>query len=81
MAILAADDLTTLRAEVAADQGVIAHTKPQINAAFQAIENWYEANRASLGTAIEAAAPGVFTAAQKRRLGKYWLRLKFQTGG
>lgn len=80
MAVLSPSDLATLRQEFAVGR-TVAHTKPQINAVLQAIEDFIEANRVALGTAIEAAAPGVFNAGQKRDLVKFWLRSKFLRGG
>ena len=76
MAVLALPALAEIRQEVS--RGVIVTwTKPTINAALQAVEDWFEANRASLGAAIEAAAPAAFTAAQKKKLVAYWLSYKF----
>lgn len=73
MAILEATELAKLRRDFA--EGVaVTYTKPQINAALQQIEDWFEANRASLGAAIT----GGWTANQKRRLVKFWLRQKFE---
>ena len=56
-------------------------SKPQLHAAFQAVEDRFEAVRASFGTAIETAAPGVFTAPQKAQIVKAWLEIKFRRGG
>lgn len=77
MAVLTTSELSALRREVAAEGGAVDYTKPTINAALQAIEDWFEANRANLGAAVEAAAPGSFNAAAKKRLVKFWLRQKF----
>ena len=53
------------------------YTKPKINAGLQAIEDWFEANRVSLNTAISTAtAPLVLTGAQKVALVKAWLDYK-----
>jgi hypothetical protein len=81
MAMLSNDQLTELRQAVARESATVPWTKPQINAAVQAIEDWFEANRAALGTAMEAAAPGLFSAAQKRVLVKFSLAQKFAWGG
>ena len=56
-------------------------TKPTVNAAMQAIEDWVEANRAALGAAIEAAAPSAFTAAQKKYLVARYFRQKAERDG
>jgi uncharacterized protein Smg (DUF494 family) len=77
MATLTPTQLTQLRQQVAASLTSIGFTKPQINTALQALEDWYETSgRAEAGAAIEAAAPGVFTGPQKVKLGKYWLLQK-----
>jgi len=81
MAILIADELAELRRSCASERATVDYTKPQINAALQAIEDWFEANRASLGAAIEAAAPTKFNATEKRRLVKFYLQQKFTRGG
>lgn len=81
MAIMTPDELADLRRNCARERATVDYTKPQINAALQAIEDWWEANRAALGAAIEAAAPGVFSPAEKRRLAKHWLAHKFARGG
>lgn len=81
MAILLPHELTDLRQPVARDQ-LVDYTKAQANAALQAIEDWFEANRAALGTAINTAtAPYVFTPAMKRRMVAHWCRQKFGREG
>jgi hypothetical protein len=77
MAILTPTQLAALRQECARAAQVVTWDRPTVNAALQAIEDWFEANRAALGAAIEAAAPGAFTNAQKRALVKFWLFSKF----
>jgi hypothetical protein len=81
MPTLTPTELTDLRRELAAGVSVVRWTKPQVNAVTQALEDWFEANRPALGTAMEAAAPGVFTTAQKRALVTAWLEQKFRRGG
>jgi hypothetical protein len=77
MAVLTPGQLTELRQFIAAGVATQSWTKLQVNAALQALENWYESSgRAAAGSAIETAAPGVFTNAQKKLLGKYWLLQK-----
>lgn len=76
MAVLTPAQLVELRQHCAEAQ-TVTWTKPQVNAALQAIEDRFEAVRASFGVAIETAAPGVFSPAQKVRLVKFWLRQKF----
>ena len=53
-------------------------TKPQLNAAVQAIENWFEANRPALNAAINTAtAPLVLAPAENKALLAGYLKLKF----
>lgn len=83
MATLANHERDELRQGFAASGGVPAGvTKPDLNAAFQAVEDWFEnTGRAAIGSAIETAAPGKFNAAQKKRIAGYWLRQKFTREG
>lgn len=80
MAVLTQTELAPLRREMAESIATVAWTKPQINAAIQAMEAWFEAEKAGAVTAIENAAPGVFTLAQKRKIATLWLRHKLAVG-
>ena len=53
-------------------------TKNEINAAVEAIEDRWDAvgTQIAIGNDMEAAAPGVFTNAQKRYLAAFWLILR-----
>jgi len=52
--------------------------KITVNAALQAIETAYENNKVALSNAIDAATnPVSLTTPQKKALGAYWLRQKF----
>jgi len=78
MATLTAAQMSTARNSCERIDSSIGYTKAQINAALQACEDYFENTaRAGFGGAMEAAAPGVFTAAQKRRIGRFYLLLKF----
>jgi len=69
MAILSPNQLVELRQAAAEDQVGINWTKAQINAAAQAVEDWFEANRPSLNAAINTAtSPVVLPGAVKRLL-------------
>lgn len=85
MATITPTELAAARRGATADwPNGITHTKPQINAALQAIEDWWNANAASLVTAINAATVplGVtFTGAQKKIIGKWWLSHRYGKGG
>lgn len=84
MAVLSAANLTELRqgycASVNAAALTVAETKPILNAALQAVEDWFEsaATKAAASAAIDAATtPTVLSNAKKKRLVAYYLRLKF----
>ena len=82
MAVLTADHLCEIRRSLAREAPIVNYTKSSVNAAVQAIEDWFEANRASLGAAINnGTTPFVFTAPQKTALVKFWLLHKYQQGG
>lgn len=77
MAILTTNNLTQIRQDCAKDI-TVNYKKAEINLALQAIEDWFEANRASLAAAINTATtPFVFTNPQKVKLVKHWLLSKF----
>ena len=73
MAVLTPAEQATLRTEMLAGDTPGTKVKADFIAAFQEIEDWFEANRADLGTAIT----GSWTSPQKKRLVKFWLRYKF----
>lgn len=81
MSLLTPEELVELRRNMAAGQPIVTWIKSQINVALQAIEDWFEANKANLGAAIETAAPGTFNVIQKKRLVAFWLRQKFRREG
>ncbi len=65
------------RQSVAADNVTVDYSKTLINAAFQAIEDWFEANRASLITAIDdATSPVTLSNPRKKRLVAAYLEYK-----
>ena len=81
MAVLSPTQLAELRRGCAQDVAVN-YTKAQVNAALQAVEDWMEATaRAEIATAIELAAPGVFTGPQKKSIFRWFMRQKFERGG
>lgn len=82
MAMLTSPELGAIRRDLEDESIAITYQKAQVNAAIQAIENSFETTcKAALNNAIETAAPGVFTAAQKRAMVKRYLYRKFQRGG
>lgn len=80
MAVISAAQLTPLRQEAERGVGTVPWTKPQINAALQAVEDHFESVKSGFVTAIETAVPGVFSLAQKREIVKFWLRYKLSAG-
>lgn len=82
MAILTSIELAEVRQNITINTAIIDYTKSVANAAVQAIEDFMEANRAAIGTAINTAtAPYVFTPAMKKKLFAYWCRQKFSREG
>ena len=73
MAVFTAPELQLLR-QTMARQFPPTWTKAQVNAALQAIEDRLRlaATQTTIANDIEAAAPGVFSAAQKSRLFGVW---------
>lgn len=82
MAILTPNQLAELRRAQQADT-LIPQPKATINAALQAIEDYFETTaRAQISSAINTAtSPITLTAPQKTLLVKYWLMQKFTGGG
>lgn len=73
MATLTSAQLTALRN--AAERNLTVHyTKAQVGAALQAIDDQMQlaATRTAIGNAIEAAAPGAFSVAEKTTLFALW---------
>lgn len=80
MTILNPEQLTKLRQGVARDIVPVTWNKAQINAASQAVEDWFDnpARRASLRADINAAtSPFTFSNAQFKKLVKHWLHDRF----
>lgn len=82
MAVLTATQLQQCRQ--GAQNGSVPWTKPQANAAFQAIEDTMRG--ATVQTALSAAidtavSPLSLTVGQKRRLFREWARVTFEVGG
>ncbi len=76
MAILDNNELKQGMNRLARDSAVVTWQKSHIKTAFQAIEDWFEANKGGAGSAIETAAPGKFTNAQKKKIGGIWMLRK-----
>lgn len=76
MATLDARQLAELRRKFVQKLGnvTIDFDKPTLNAAFQAVEDWYEANKADASAAIdEATAPYEFSGTEKKQIAAYFL--------
>jgi hypothetical protein len=74
MAVFTSDQLAELRTRLNANTTVQTWTKPQVNAAWQAIEDFMmlTSTQNTLGGVIETAAPGGFNTAQKKLLFGVW---------
>jgi hypothetical protein len=78
MAVMTSDELVEIRRECAVGE-TVTWDKATINIALQAIEDWFEANKADLVGAINTAtSPFVFSNPQKKKLIAYWLKQKFR---
>ena len=51
--------------------------KTQLKAAFQAVEDFWEANRISLKQSMDTAAGQTISVALAKKIGKYWLQHKW----
>lgn len=82
MAVLDSPTRDTLRQSIANDIRAIPWTKPQLNAAMQAIEDVFggAAIQQALSDALDAALSPSATPAQKRLLVKAWLRNRAERG-
>jgi hypothetical protein len=89
MAVLPSADLTKLRNLCEPKFSPVNYTKPQINAVMQAIEDTLMTRAIIAGdvgktvqqlvsTAIDAASPISFSAAQKKILFALWAELRFE---
>ena len=83
MAVLNATQLAEGRQKVAKELIEVTYVKADINAAFQAVENYFETTaRAAINTAINAAtSPVVLPAGVKTLIVKHYLKQKFDRGG
>lgn len=79
MAILTAVELAELRQEMARRHDIVTWTKPQINAAFQALENTYEA--VDFKTPIDSANPFRFSISQQAVIKTVWNNQKAKREG
>ena len=77
MATIPASALAKGRQFIAKLFGTVDYDKSVPDAVFQAVEDWFEANRGNLSTTIDtAASPTVFTATQKKRIIAAYLEWK-----
>ena len=83
MAVLTNQQLAELRKGGRANWTTpIDFDKPIINATFQAIEDWYEGQRAQVSSDIDAAStPKAFSNAEKKQIAAAFLQWKFRLGG
>lgn len=78
MAVLTIEQKVEFMQAMAADSPPpIDWDKPTIYAAVQAIEDWFESERATVSTLIDTAtSPFVFTNPQKKKLARWFLKQK-----
>lgn len=79
MAVLSATELQAIRQGCELTVGFTLNaTKPQINLAAQAVEDFITNNAATVSTLINTAtSPFVFTAAQKKTITAYVVLMKY----
>lgn len=77
MATITSDELGFLRRQLNTTLLTQHWDKAQVNTAFQAVEDRFEAVRQSFGVAIENAVPGVFSNQEKQKIVKWWFTFKF----
>lgn len=74
---LSTDNLTEIRQRIQRSGTPCDRTKSTLNAAINALDNYYISVVApGAANAIEVAAPGQFTLAQKAQIAKQWLLIK-----
>ncbi len=82
MAVLTAEQLASLRQGFEHEGNYGPWLKADLNAAFQAIEDWWEATTAARNGVITAAtAPGLLPDSTTKALGKQWQQHKTGQGG
>lgn len=83
MAILSDTVLATMRQKLHGDGLALLQaespplSKAEIKAAVQAIEDYWETNRANIKANIDAAVGRTISVALAKKLGKYWLQYKW----
>jgi len=79
MAVLTSEQRQALWAEFQRDDtGEIAVTKPDLRAAVDAIDDWFDANAATINQAIPQPARGALTARQKALLFMHIMTKRFK---
>ena len=82
MTILPTEQLVELRQAFEREGDAATWMKADLNAGFQAIEDWFESNRGGLNGAITAAtAPGHFPVDVMKKMAKHWQLHKHGQGG
>ncbi len=82
MAALTDLEKAFLRRRMSSGGATVNWTKPQVNDALQAIEDYIETTaKPGISAAIETAAPGVFSAAEKKLLVARYLKQKAPKDG
>ncbi len=79
MATIGQGELINARRELAKSALEVRWTKAQVNLALQAIEDWFEeppSAKSDAAAAIETAVPGLFSNAEKKKIGGVWMLRK-----
>lgn len=77
MAVLTSSELAEV-AKAIAKGTQVDWVKGDINAALQAIEDWFESERTTVSGLIDAATAFSFTNAHKKTMIRFFLRQKFR---
>jgi len=58
--------------------GTVDYNRPTINAAMQAVEDWFDGERATISAQIDiATSPKVLSNQQKKKLVGFWMLKKY----
>lgn len=79
MSVLTARELAAIRRKLAQQFVPVTWTKPEINAAVQAVEDRLVASKSVIAGDIETAAPGLFNGPQKKAIAAYAV-LRYASG-
>lgn len=76
MTVIDPDELVDARRKLSQTYSSVTWSSPEVNAALQAFEDWFDVAKTDAAAAVETAVPGVFTTAQKKKIGGLWMLRK-----